>query len=157
MYLYFAEISYVIVARISKSDINKGNLPYEHYDFKQVFGVCCENVIGYLPIPVGVAGPFVIDGETFQVPMATTEGCLVASTSRGCKAISAGGGARTEILNDGMSRGPVVTFPSIVQAAQMKRWIDNEGGFDILKSSFESTSRFAKLNKVSGIYPHFLY
>ena len=102
-----------------------------------------------MPIPVGVAGPFLIDGETFQVPMATTEGCLVASTSRGCKAISAGGGAKTEVLNDGMSRGPVVSFPSIRNAAEMKRWIENEGGFEIIKASFESTSRFAKLNKVN--------
>ena len=89
--------------------------------------------------------------------MATTEGCLVASTSRGCKAISAGGGAKTELLNDGMSRGPVVSFSSIVQAAQMKRWIDDEGGFDILKSSFESTSRFAKLNKVKRIYVFLIF
>lgn len=137
-----------ILARIGKSDLNAGALPLEHYDYKQVFGVCCENVIGYIPIPVGVAGPMLIDENYYQIPMATTEGCLVASTSRGCKAITAGGGARTEIINDGMSRGPVVSFPSIRGAAQMKRWIDSEGGFDILKASFESTSRFAKLNKV---------
>jgi hydroxymethylglutaryl-CoA reductase (NADPH) len=74
----------------------------------------------------------------------------VASTSRGCKAITAGGGANTELVNDGMSRGPVVTFPSVRSAAAMKRWIDSEGGFEFLKNSFESTSRFAKLTKVKG-------
>lgn len=105
-----------------------------------------------MPIPVGVAGPMKIDDDTYQIPMATTEGCLVASTSRGCKAITLGGGARTELINDGMSRGPVVSFTSVRRAAEMKRWIDQEGGFEILKAAFESTSRFAKLNKVISFF-----
>lgn len=67
-------------------------LPYEHYDYNPVMGACCENVVGYVPIPVGIAGPLLLDGKHVQIPMATTEGCLVASTHRGCKAISKAGG-----------------------------------------------------------------
>ncbi|KAF3779427.1 3-hydroxy-3-methylglutaryl-coenzyme A reductase 3 [Nymphaea thermarum] len=58
-------------------------------------------------------------GEVY-VPMATTEGCLVASTNRGCKAIYASGGVDVVCLRDGMSRAPVVRLPSARRAAELK-------------------------------------
>lgn len=111
-------------------------------------GACCENVIGYVPIPIGVAGPCLIDGEEFWLPMATTEGCLVASTMRGAKAMNAGGGVTTSLSHDGMTRGPCVKFPTVVRAGAAKRWLDSEEGFKVVKKAFDSTSRFARLLEV---------
>jgi len=49
-------------------------LPYEHYDYSLVINQCCENVIGYIQIPVGYAGPLRVDDKLYYIPMATTEG-----------------------------------------------------------------------------------
>ena len=80
--------------------------------------------------------------------MATTEGALVASTSRGCKALNAGGGVVTVITQDAMTRGPALEFPSITQCAAAKQWIDSEEGSTIMKAAFNSTSRFARLQSL---------
>ncbi|KAI5793125.1 putative 3-hydroxy-3-methylglutaryl CoA reductase [Geopyxis carbonaria] len=128
--------------------LERSLLPFEHYDYDRVHGACCENVIGYMPLPVGLAGPLNVDGVDYFLPMATTEGVLVASTSRGCKAINSGGGAVTIVTGDGMTRGPVVRFPNVVRAGTAKNWIDSEDGQKKMKASFNSTSRFARLQSV---------
>ncbi|OTA52032.1 3-hydroxy-3-methylglutaryl-CoA reductase [Hypoxylon sp. EC38] len=125
--------------------LEQSKLPYENYDWERVLGACCENVIGYMPIPVGVAGPLVIDGQTYFIPMATTEGVLIASTSRGCKAINSGGGAVTVLTADGMTRGPCVQFETLERAGAAKLWLDSEAGQSLMKKAFNSTSRFARL------------
>ncbi|KAI2792580.1 3-hydroxy-3-methylglutaryl-coenzyme A reductase [Penicillium oxalicum] len=127
------------------SSLERSKLPYEHYNYGLVHGACCENVIGYLPLPLGVAGPLNIDGQNYFIPMATTEGVLVASTSRGSKAINAGGGAVTVLTGDGMTRGPCVSFPTLARAAAAKVWIDSEEGRSVITAAFNSTSRFARL------------
>ncbi|XP_008323749.1 3-hydroxy-3-methylglutaryl-coenzyme A reductase-like [Cynoglossus semilaevis] len=124
------------------------HLPYKDYDYSKVLGTCCENVIGYMPVPVGVAGPLLLDGKQFHVPMATTEGCLVASTNRGCRAIFLSGGCSSRILADGMSRGPVVRLPSACRAAEVKIWLETPEGFGVIKGVFDNTSRFARLEKL---------
>jgi hydroxymethylglutaryl-CoA reductase (NADPH) len=89
----------------------------------------------------------IIDGESIHIPMATTEGCLVASAARGCKAINAGGGATTVLTADGMTRGPCVEFPNITQAAECKKWVEEHGRQEVM-DAFNSTSRFARLRKL---------
>lgn len=85
-------------------------------------GACCENVIGYMPLPVGVAGPLLLDGCLVHVPLATTEGCLVASTNRGSRALLRCG-VSSRIVADGMTRGPVVRFPNISRARYDHFWL----------------------------------
>jgi hydroxymethylglutaryl-CoA reductase (NADPH) len=139
----------LLVARASSTQtLEHSDVPMSHYDYSRVMGACCENVVGYIPIPLGIAGPLKIDGHLFPIPMATAEGTLVASTSRGCKALNAGGGVTTVLTQDGMTRGPAIDFPSIVQAAKCKAWIDSVEGYTIIKEAFESTSRFAKLRSL---------
>ena len=136
-------------------------LPYENYDFDRVLGACCENVIGYLPLPLGVAGPITIDAQDYFIPMATTEGVLVASTSRGSKAINAGGGVTTVLVGDGMTRGPCISFDSLARAGAAKVWLDSPAGQKSMADAFNSTSRFAQLQSITTalagtyLYPRF--
>lgn len=136
--------------------LERSLLPYEGYDYDRVFGACCENVIGYMPLPIGVAGPLTVDGKSYFLPMATTEGVLVASVSRGCKAINAGGGAVTVLTGDGMTRGPCIGFDTLARAAAAKVWLDGLEGQRIMREAFNSTSRFARLQQlrtsIAGTY-----
>ena len=116
--------------------------------YGSVLGACAEMVIGYVPIPVGVAGPLLLNGASYQVPMATVEGTLIASTRRGCKAITEAGGASAAVLQQGMTRAPVLQFPSAMRAAAFKAWLEAPENAAAAKASFESTTRFGKLNSV---------
>uniref|UniRef100_A0ACD6AUR4 Uncharacterized protein n=1 Tax=Avena sativa TaxID=4498 RepID=A0ACD6AUR4_AVESA len=95
-------------------------LPFEGMDYQAILGQCCEMPVGYVQLPVGVAGPLLLDGRQYHVPMATTEGCLVASVNRGCRAIAASGGAVSVLLRDAMSRAPALKLPSAKRAAELK-------------------------------------
>ncbi|XP_059609928.1 3-hydroxy-3-methylglutaryl-coenzyme A reductase [Phlebotomus argentipes] len=123
------------------------NLPYRGYDYSKVMNACCENVLGYVQIPVGYAGPLLLDGTRYFVPMATTEGALVASTNRGCKALLSRG--VTSVVQDiGMTRAPCVRFPDVYRASQAKRWIETQENYVRIKDAFDSTSRYARLQEI---------
>lgn len=111
-------------------------LSLDGFDYESILGQCCEMPIGYVSLPVGIAGPLVLDGAVYYVPMATTEGCLVASTNRGCKAIRDSGGAQSVILKDGMTRAPAVRFDSARRAADLKFYLEDSTRFEEISLVF---------------------
>ncbi len=119
-------------------------------DFEELVGRNIENPIGAVQIPIGVVGPLKIEGEyakgLFYVPMATTEGALVASVNRGAKAITLSGGARAKVLRDTMTRAPVFWTPSINDALNFVEWIKNH--YDSIKREAESTTKHGKLLEI---------
>jgi len=117
-------------------------------DYSRVHGANCEIVVGYVPLPVGMVGPLRVNDMSVYVPMATTEGCLVASANRGCKAISVTG-AHAMVIKDGITRAPCVRMPSAMDAARLRLWCDEPTNFAKLKAAFESTTSFGKLKSCS--------
>lgn len=106
----------------------------------------CENMFGAVPIPVGLAGPLTVtlsDGteKTVYVPLATTEGALVASVNRGCKALHACNGIATSSTYHGVTRS--MAFGVHAGKSTMKQWIrEHEQEW---KSVGESTSKHLKI------------
>lgn len=142
------EIRRQVLERGMEHEVSLRSLPYDNFDYSKVLGACCENVIGYIPIPVGVAGPLLLNGTNVTIPMATTEGCLVASAQRGCKAISESGGCHASIIGRGMTRAPVVRLPDARRAAEVIFWVQDPVNFAAAARAFESTSRFARLKSI---------
>lgn len=107
----------------------------------------CENFMGMIQVPVGLAGPVLINGEhaqgEFYVPMATTEGTLVASYSRGMRAITECGGIKTTVVADSMQRSPGYKFADARQARDFGQWLDDN--FAQIKEQADSTSSVGRL------------
>lgn len=125
-----------------------------------------ENPIGTIQVPVGVAGPLLIHNEDEEIetyiPLATTEGALLASVNRGCSAIRKSGGCNVAILANQMTRAPVLKTKSVTDAKKLKDWIKEH--FDEIKEKAESTTNHGKLLKIDPIaivgrfvYPRFVY
>jgi hydroxymethylglutaryl-CoA reductase (NADPH) len=116
-------------------------------DFEEVVGRNIENPIGAVQIPLGVAGPLKIVGEhvhgDFYIPLATTEGALVASISRGAKAITLSGGAFATVYRDGMTRAPLFKTANAKKAVELAKWVLNN--IEDIKKVAESTTRYGKL------------
>ncbi|MEK7074000.1 MAG: hydroxymethylglutaryl-CoA reductase [Patescibacteria group bacterium] len=95
----------------------------------------CENMIGIAQVPMGVAGPVRIEKREYYIPLATTEGALVASINRGCKAITERGGASVLSVRVGATRGPVF---------KVRNMKENSALFDFLEANKDGFARIAK-------------
>jgi hydroxymethylglutaryl-CoA reductase (NADPH) len=109
-----------------------------------------ENFIGVAQVPIGLAGPVLINGEHangwFHIPLATTEGTLVASYNRGMKVLSMSGGIKTTVTGDQMQRAPVFIFNDARGARDFAYWIDEN--MDGIRTAAEATSSIAKLSGI---------
>jgi hydroxymethylglutaryl-CoA reductase (NADPH) len=112
-----------------------------------------EHFIGMAQVPVGLAGPVLIDGDsaqgTFYVPLATTEGALVASVTRGMMAITDSGGVRARVLDDQVIRAPTWIFERGRQAETFIDWL--KANFQSIKAVAEFTTRSGKLKELEYI------
>jgi hydroxymethylglutaryl-CoA reductase (NADPH) len=109
-----------------------------------------EHFIGVAQVPIGIAGPLLVDGEhaqgEFYVPLATSEGTLVASYNRGMKLLYEAGGVKTTILDDAMQRAPAFAFESAREARAFGAWLSEH--FDEIKQAAEATTRSGRLRGV---------
>jgi len=111
--------------------------------YEEVSKANIENYVGTARIPVGVAGPVQVRGDDaqgeFYIPMATTEGTLVASASRGMKVINESGGVRARVVNNGgIQRAPVFEFHNIDDAADFTQRLNDDWSW--LTPIMESTT-----------------
>ncbi|MCR9173716.1 MAG: hydroxymethylglutaryl-CoA reductase [bacterium] len=111
-----------------------------------------ENFIGMAQIPIGLAGPLYINGKDargdFYIPLATTEGALVASYNRGMKACRLSGGITSVCLVEGVQRSPFFKFRNIGEVGLFIKWIHDNT--ENIKKVVSETSRFARLNEVNS-------
>lgn len=109
-----------------------------------------ENMIGAVQIPLGFAGPVRITGDDangeFLVPLATTEGALLASISRGMSVMNRGGGVRTTIYRDYMTRAPVLRVDGIAHAKKVMDWID--ANMDAIHAEVAGTTKHGRLARI---------
>ncbi|ELZ76828.1 hydroxymethylglutaryl-CoA reductase (NADPH) [Haloferax volcanii] len=124
-----------------------------------------ENMVGAIQVPMGVAGPVSIDGGSVAgekyLPLATTEGALLASVNRGCSVINSAGGATARVLKSGMTRAPVFRVADVAEAEALVSW--TRDNFAALKEAAEETTNHGELLDVTpyvvgnSVYLRFRY
>jgi hydroxymethylglutaryl-CoA reductase (NADPH) len=110
-----------------------------------------ENFTGVAQVPIGLAGPLLIHGEhaqgEFYVPMATTEGTLVASYNRGMRLLTESGGVRATVVESYMQRSPVFLFDDALAARDFGDWVAAHP--EQIRAAAESTTRTGKLSHIA--------
>ena len=109
-----------------------------------------ENFAGVAQVPIGIAGPLRILGEhaagDFYIPLATTEGTLVASYNRGMRLLTECGGVKTTVVEQYMQRAPVFVFDDARQSREFGRWVDEH--MEQIRQVAEATTRIGKLKHI---------
>jgi len=122
------------------------------FDTEAVAKKNIENLIGAVQIPLGIAGEIKIDGEyasgNYYLPLATTEGALVASVNRGCSIITKSGGAKVCVFKNMMTRAPVFKFDNLKETKTFYDWILLPETFDKLKAAADATTHFGELLEI---------
>lgn len=115
-----------------------------------------ENLFGVAQVPIGLAGPLLIDGEhaqgEFYVPMATVEGTMLASYNRGMKVIRESGGVRTTVCGEAMQRAPCFVFRDAREARDFEQWL--VAHFDAIRQVAESTTSIGRLREIEHYLAH---
>jgi hydroxymethylglutaryl-CoA reductase (NADPH) len=110
-----------------------------------------ENMIGATQVPLGVVGPIRLAGGASDgrcwLPLATTEGALIASVNRGLSAIRRAGGATGRVLANSMTRGPVFRVPDVGIAAEVVTWV--QAHEDQLRQAAEATTSHGELEQIT--------
>lgn len=143
----------------TKLKIRLENIAKAHIEEEEK--IHCENLIGETTLPLAVAGPIKIKNlklktKSYYLPLATTEGALVASVNRGCKAINLSGGATVVVETIGATRGPVFETEGIEESFRFKNWLDDN--FPRLQKQIKKTSSHTKLTKYeTAIFGHYVF
>jgi hydroxymethylglutaryl-CoA reductase (NADPH) len=124
-----------------------GNKKFDAFD--QLTG-SIENYIGMTMVPTGVIGPVSVLGTAargeYYVPLATTEGALVASYHRGAKAARLSGGITSVCLTEGVQRCPLFRFNNVGEVAEFLFWVLQR--IETFKVITSGSSRYAKLQEM---------
>lgn len=155
------------IALERKLDVSLARIGEYTLDAARAASRHCENFIGAAQIPIGITGPLSVRGryvspdEELYVPLATTEGALIASTNRGCRAIREAGGAVVHVEDVGMTRAPVFRSRGIEDTQRFLHWVDENE--DRIREVAESTSNHLELLDIrsqvfgSSIYLRFRF
>jgi len=145
--------------------ISLSNIGHYSLDEKAAAAKNCENMVGVVQVPLGVVGPLKVKSssvrdirlssveaqaqdkvQSYYIPMSTTEGALVASINRGCKAVTESNGAITASYNIGATRGPVFYTGDIRNEQRLYEWVKKNE--EKIKKAAESTSAHLTFKKL---------